>query len=94
MSYVGSDGGAVGHVQELDVVALFLDGDDLGGVPDGALRQLLLQRLQQEVALHAPNFVRAADGRNHDIHSQINGHRELLVRLYTEQLSDRASVIN
>ena len=60
MSYVSSDDGAVGHVQELDV-AFFLDGGDLGGVPDGALRQLLLQRLQQEVALHAPDLVRPAD---------------------------------
>ena len=47
-------------MQDSDV-AFFLDGDDLGRVPDGALGQLVLERLQQEVPLHATDFVRSAE---------------------------------
>ena len=60
LSHLGFHGGTVSQVQDSDV-AVFLDGDDLGRVPDGALGQLVLERLQQEVPLHATDFVRSAE---------------------------------
>jgi len=60
LSHLGFHGGTVSQVQDSDV-AFFLDGDDLGRVPDGALGQLVLERLQQEVPLHGTDFVWPAD---------------------------------
>lgn len=60
VSHLGLYDGTVSQVQDRGV-AVFLDGDDLGRVPDGALGQLVLERLQQEVPLHAPDFVWPAD---------------------------------
>jgi hypothetical protein len=60
LSHLGSYDGVVGQVQDFHV-AVLLDGDDLGGVPDGALRQLVHERVQEEVPLHAPDLVRPTD---------------------------------
>jgi hypothetical protein len=51
-------------LKDLDV-AILLDGDNLGGVADGAFWQLLLQGLQQQVAPDATDFQGpSASGRN------------------------------
>jgi hypothetical protein len=62
-------------MQDLGIAVAFIvvvDGDDPGGVADGACRKLFLQRLEQHVTLHAPGFVGSPASRSKQINSPKN----------------------